>query len=198
VYVRVQKLFLSNYPHSRLTLFQSIGPENSGVHTPLVRLAEPNMFVSSSILALTTVPSPHSQLSFVVSEFHESFGDVQLARLVLPIMWFPLNKVVSCPFPMITRHADDETPLLLLDVHLSRGHVGAFSAPLGKLYVVPTWPIPAFMNPEKPEPPPEERQHQPPQEALQQPPAELLPVAPMAALIAQELVSARRRPPRAE
>jgi hypothetical protein len=158
------------------------------------------MFVSSSILALTTVPLRQSQLSFVVSEFHESFGDVEVARLVLPIMWFPLNQVVSCPFPMITRHADDETPMLLLDVHLSRGHVAAFSAPLGKLRVVPTWPDPAFMNPEKPEAPPQ----QPPEDAppsgpaaAQQSPAAApqaeLPLAlPFAALIAQELANAQR------
>jgi hypothetical protein len=111
-----------NSPHSRLTLFQSIRPENSGVQTPLARLVEPNMFVSTSILALPTVPSPRSQLSFVVSQFHETFGNIEVARLVLPTLWFPLNQVVTSPFPMITRYAYDEPPILLIDVHFARGH----------------------------------------------------------------------------
>jgi hypothetical protein len=86
------------------------------------------MFVSTSILVFTTVPSRQSQLSFVVSEFHESLGDVEVARLLLLIIWFPVNQVITSPFPMITRHAHDETPMLLLDIHLSRGHMRVFSA----------------------------------------------------------------------
>jgi hypothetical protein len=123
----------------------------------------------------------------VVSEFHESFGDVEVARLVLPIMWFPVNQVVTYPFPMITRHANDETPMLLLDIHLSRVFRPTRQAA--------SRPDLAFMNPKEQTQQPTD-DAAPSQPAIEQPPAaERPPAIPMAVLIAQELANAQRRPP---
>jgi hypothetical protein len=110
------------------------------------------MFGVPAVLALSTIGTRQSQLSLIISEYRDDVGDaVEVARLVLPLMWFPVNRIVTYPFPMITRRPDDETPMVLLDIHLSNGKTSAFACPPGKLHVVPTWPIPEVLHFRPPE-----------------------------------------------
>jgi hypothetical protein len=105
------------------------------------------MFGVPAVLAFSTIGTRQSQLSLIISEFHEDAGAAaEVARLVLPLMWFPVNRIVTYPFPMITRRPDVEVPMVLLDVHLSNGKTSAFACAPGKLRVVPTWPIPEVLQ----------------------------------------------------
>jgi hypothetical protein len=147
IYVRVRKVYLPRAPRSRLTIYQSLRPEDSGIYAPLGRLKEADMFGCATILILCTIPSRESQLSFVINEFRPEIGDVEYARLNLPLTWFRVNHIVSYSYPLITRVADEQPPMVLVDVHLSQESTTPFRAPFTTLKVVPTWSIPSCMQP---------------------------------------------------
>jgi hypothetical protein len=146
VYARIRKIFLPNAPQSRLTLCETLRPDGSGAYSGIIPLKKRDLFACPTVLALRTVPSRDHQLAFIVNEYREDFGDVEVARLVLPLVWFPPSKVVSYVYPMITRHPQEPSPMMAVDVHLAAG--AAFDGPPGELRVVPTWEIPEFMLPE--------------------------------------------------
>jgi hypothetical protein len=167
VYVRIQKIFMPQAPRSRLTIYQALRPDDSGIYAPLSRLKEPDMYGCATILVLRTIPSRSTQLSFVISEFRQEVGDVEYARLVLPLVWFRVNRIVSYSYPLITRVTETEPPMMLLDVHLTHGSTAPFAAPHASLKVVPTWEVPPAMRP--PEVPPNGREDvQPPMGAAKE------------------------------
>jgi hypothetical protein len=153
VCARIRKIFLPNAPPSRLTLFETLRPDGSGVFSGVVPLKKHDLFACPTVLVLRTIPSRDHQLAFILNEYREDFGDVEVARLVLPLVWFPPGKVVSYAYPMITRHPQDPAPMMAVDVHLAAGP--PFAGPVGELRVVPTWEIPSFMLPEGQEIPPQ-------------------------------------------
>jgi hypothetical protein len=146
LYVRIQKVYLPRAPRSRLTIYQSLRPEDSGIYAPLSRLKEADMFGCATILILRTIPSRESQLSIVINEFRPELGDVEFARLILPLTWFRVNHVISYSYPLITRVTDEQPPMVLVDVHLSQAATAPFGAPFGNLKVVPTWTVPSCMQ----------------------------------------------------
>jgi hypothetical protein len=146
VYARVRKMYFPNAPRSRLTLFESVRPDGSGVFTTLFPLKEREMFGCSAVLALRTVPTRDHQLLYIVNEFRPNSGDVEVARLVLPLVWFPPGRLVSFVYPLITRRPEEGGPMLAVDVHLSTGQSPPFGVPPGQLRVLPTWEIPEFMK----------------------------------------------------
>jgi hypothetical protein len=86
-------------------------------------------------------------LSFVLSDSVPSTGDVEYARLILQLVWFRVNRVVSYSYPMTARAAETQAPMILVDVHLSHGG----TAPFAPLKVVPTWEVlPSMQPPEAP------------------------------------------------
>jgi hypothetical protein len=99
------------------------------------------MFSVPTVIALSTRATAQTQLALIISD-----GSNEVARLVLPLVWFPVNRVVTHAFPMITRRQQDDCPMLLLDIHISSGRTPAFAVPLGKLKVVPTWTVPESMQ----------------------------------------------------
>jgi hypothetical protein len=105
------------------------------------------MYGCATVLVLRTIPSRSTQLSFVISEFRPNVGDVEYARLVLPLLWFRVNRVSSYSYPLITRETETQPPMMLVDVHLTHGSTGPFAAPLASLKVVPTWEVPPVMQP---------------------------------------------------
>jgi hypothetical protein len=134
-------------PRARLTIYQALRPDDSGIYAPLARIKEPDMYGCATVLVLRTIPSRPTQLSFVISEFQPDVGDVEYARLVLPLVWFRVNRVVSYSYPLITRVTEAQFPMMLVDVHLTHGSTGPFAAPLASLKVVPTWEVPPAMQP---------------------------------------------------
>jgi hypothetical protein len=145
LYARIRKIYFPGAPTTRLTLLEILKPENIGAFSPLIRLKEPDTLACSTVLSLRIeVPSRESQLSLLIHEYYPTFGDVEIARVILPLSWFPPNALVSYPFPLITHRAEG-APMVLIDVHLSEGKAAPFSAPPGRLRVAPSWPIPACM-----------------------------------------------------
>jgi hypothetical protein len=147
VHARIHKLYFPNAPRSRLTLFESLAPDGSGVYCGVVPLTDRDTFGCSTVIALRTIPTKHHQLIFVINEFQSDLGDVELARLVLPLEWFPPDKVVSYVYPMITRRAQETAPMIALDIHISSGATRPFIAPEGQMRVVPAWEAPGFLFP---------------------------------------------------
>jgi hypothetical protein len=105
------------------------------------------MYGCATVLALSTIPSRDSQLLFVISEFRPNVGDVEYARLILPLVWFRVNRVVSYSYPLKTRAPEEPAPMALVDVHLARGGIAPFACPHAPLKVVPTWEVPLCMRP---------------------------------------------------
>jgi hypothetical protein len=165
-YVRIQKIYIPDAPPTRLTIYQAIRPDDSGIYAPLARLKEADMFGCATVLVLRTLPTRFTQLSFVISEFRPEVGDVEYARLILPLVWFRPNRVVSYTYPFITRVAVEQPPMALIDVHLSHGSTGPFACPLAALKVEPTWTIPDCIKP--PEVQPVERKAPPGAPGLEQ------------------------------
>jgi hypothetical protein len=147
VYVRIQKIYLPQAPRARLTIHQALRPDDSGIYAPLARLKEAAMYGCATVLMLRTAPSRESQLCFVVSESRPSVGDVEYARLILPLAWFRVGHVVSYSYPMVTRAAHEQPPMALVDVHLSRGDARPFACAPAPLRVAPAWAVPPCMQP---------------------------------------------------
>jgi hypothetical protein len=148
VYVRVPRVYLPHAPRARLTLYQALLPEDSGIYASLGRLRDADLYGCATVLALATVPSRETRLLFVVTELRPGAGDVEYARLVLPLVWFRVNRVVSYAYPLAAPAAGAPAPMLLADVHLSRRGAAPFACPLAPLKVVPTWEVPACMRPQ--------------------------------------------------
>jgi hypothetical protein len=143
LYGRIRKIYFPGAPASPLTLFATLKPEGIGVYSPIIRLKDDGMFGCPTAVAFhIAVPSRQSQFLLVIYEFYPNFGDIEIARLALPLTWFPPGHLISHPFPVVTRQSYGDCPMALLDIHLSRGKSVPFSAPPGKLCVAPTWPIP--------------------------------------------------------
>jgi hypothetical protein len=147
LYVRIQKILIPQAPRSRLTIYQSLRPDESGIYATLSRLKEPDMYGCATVLVLRTFPSSSSQLSFIITQSVPTTDDLEFARLVLPLVWFRVNRVVSYSYPMIARVAETQPPMMLIDVHLSHQTIAPFGCPLAPLKVVPTWEVPPSMQP---------------------------------------------------
>jgi hypothetical protein len=99
------------------------------------------MFGVPTVVALSTLAGSDAQLSLIVND-----GATEIARLVLPLVWFPVNSIVTHAFPMITPRQQDDGPMLLLDIHTATAKIPAFAGPPGRLRVVPTWTVPESMQ----------------------------------------------------
>lgn len=72
-------------------------------------------------------------------------GESEAGRLVLPLKWFPANRVVTDWFPIASRSVsgiDGEEMLLKMTIHLAEARVTPFSHPVGSLLVAPAWDRP--------------------------------------------------------
>jgi hypothetical protein len=71
-----------------------------------------------------------------------------IGRCVLPLDWFPTNRVVREWFPMTfdASAPTDVTTWLLLDVHVEDRKIPKFQAAFANLRIIPTWPRPVDSN----------------------------------------------------
>jgi hypothetical protein len=74
--------------------------------------------------------------------FHVGYpgSGIDLARLTLPLSWFPPNTVVKFQFPMKTNNHRIQT-LFYAEVHRCEDRHAAFDAPQGSLTVTPAWTV---------------------------------------------------------
>jgi hypothetical protein len=79
-----------------------------------------------------------------------------VARLILPLEWFPTNRMVREWFQMTNLYGRDGAPekaTILLDVHPEAHGAAPFQAAFSNLRIIPTWPRPEESARECPAPP---------------------------------------------
>ena len=79
-----------------------------------------------------------------------------LAKCVLPLSWFPTNKIVRDWFPLQPSDAGDEfyaNTYVLMDVHVENRGVKRFMTEFSNLRVIPSWPRPEGADTDFPAPP---------------------------------------------
>ena len=159
-HARVVKIHIPKSANKKFTLFEHMRPDMSGIFTPLTQFNHPDFYGTPTVTAFRFASREKAQLCFIVSEVLSTKKEVELARLVLPMTWFPMNRVVTAVFPLAGKK---KTPviMMLVEVHLADDGSEPFDAPAGKLLVAPTWVIPEHMTAQSkahltnPAPPPE-------------------------------------------
>jgi len=74
------------------------------------------------------------------------FTKTDVARVTLPLNWFPINSVVEYWFPLKPLKPGTPEVFVLLVVHLADNYTSEFEAPPGKLLVKPCWSVPKVAN----------------------------------------------------
>jgi hypothetical protein len=132
IYARVRRLCFPDAPASGLSVCASIRPDGSGVQSALAPLPERGCFGCSETLALRTIPTRDHQICFSIKR---SADGAELARIALPLAWFPSGKVVSAQFAIPPATGNS---LIAVDVHVTGAEAAPFQAPPGELRVMPT------------------------------------------------------------
>ena len=70
------------------------------------------------------------------------FSKTEIARVSLPLNWFPINKIVEYWFPLKPIKLGTLDLFVFMEIHLSDNLDSEFEAPPGKLLVKPCWSIP--------------------------------------------------------
>lgn len=78
-------------------------------------------------------------LSLIVFDPSYMFNPAEIARVTLPLSWFPMNKVVFETFPMICPLFEVAQPKYTLEIHLSDSQAIPFHAEQDKLNVTIHW-----------------------------------------------------------
>ena len=145
-HARVVKIHMPKTANKTFSLFEQMRPEMSGIFTPLTPFPNPDFYGTPTISAFCFNRKDNAQLCFIVSEVETNKKEIEFGRLVLPMSWFPMNRVVTYPFPLAMKKKGTPAIMMLVDVHLSDDGSEPFDAPSGKLRVSPTWDVPECMT----------------------------------------------------
>ncbi|OHS98314.1 hypothetical protein TRFO_35251 [Tritrichomonas foetus] len=81
----------------------------------------------------------HKVQSLNIALYETKPEKIQMARLNLPLLWFPIGLQVNESFPMRPAVLGVPAMMALLDVQISEKSIAPFSAGLGSLLITPAW-----------------------------------------------------------
>lgn len=138
VFVRVNQItapvFEETKSNSRKIQVQLL-PINDG---NVSALSGRDVLTTTTIWSFKYVEPKASYLNFILLESQNPFEDKEIARMVLPLIWFTPNTVVRSSFPMKSKFFKNESITADIDIHLSENGANAYVAPLGNLLVNPS------------------------------------------------------------
>ncbi|KAH0794352.1 omega gliadin [Histomonas meleagridis] len=142
-FIRIRKVFVPGSRGNEIkNLLIQLIPDGSGVVSPLIKSQVRNFYFSTAIPILRYSAPTAAQVSFKILEVKERYGEREVAKLLLPLIWFPSNMVTRYFFPFMTRTPEKGTPMIEIDIHLSENNSPPFKAPHGNLLVTPMWVVP--------------------------------------------------------
>jgi hypothetical protein len=155
VHVRVTELRTSE-PHSfanrLLLLFETRGSQK-----PKLGKVSGDSFLNCDGTWTFTIGNQTNEfLSVTLQRRHFFTANDAIAKCVLPLSWFPTNRMVREWFPMV-RDSDasgaDIRATIQIDVHVDTRAADPFMVAFSNLRVIPTWPRPPDHDTECPAPP---------------------------------------------
>jgi hypothetical protein len=155
VYVRVLEL-RTDETHSRLNKLILFAETRSSKKT-LHQAVHGDTFLKADGFWKFQIPSQTNEsLNIALKKRHIFSPNKVIGRCILPMAWFPTNRVVREWYPMIEENqpqGSDSGTMILLDIHVDTKKAKKFKAAFSNLRVIPTWQRPVDQFAECPAPP---------------------------------------------
>lgn len=137
IYVRILDVITNEKESGLNKLLVSIGTSRSRGE----KVAIHNTKLLSKVWFLSTNDQAIDSLAITLEKRCVLSKNKELAKCVMPLDWFPTNKIVRDWFPLQRTSGKSEsiTTYILMDIHLENRKVSRFSVPFSNMRIIPSW-----------------------------------------------------------